>query len=89
MTRFPWPAEQLPVDVEKALLSVPGAVAGPWRGQWMVNTPNGHLGMINTKKWTIIEHEDGTITVSPSISVRNADQELWHGFLEAGIWRSV
>jgi hypothetical protein len=35
------------------------------------------------------EHEDGTITVSPSILVSNPQQgELFHGHLERGVWRA-
>lgn len=37
----------------------------------------------------VVEHEDGTVTVSPSILVRDGDRELWHGYLERGVWRSV
>ena len=45
---------------------------------------------------TVTEHEDGTITVSPSILVGGnypnspkewAEKHTWHGFLEHGIWR--
>jgi hypothetical protein len=36
----------------------------------------------------IVEHEDGTITVSPSILIHRHDGE-WHGYLEKGIWREV
>lgn len=36
-------------------------------GTWSVYTPNGRLGSI--AKHTVIEHEDGTVTVSPSILV--------------------
>ena len=48
--------------------------------------------LINHK---IIEHEDGTITVSPSILVSTIwgpdriYHEYYHGFLEKGVWRSV
>jgi len=55
---------------------------------WMVVTPGGHLG--NLSKHEVTEHEDGTITVSPSILVSNPQQgELFHGFLERGVWRKV
>ena len=43
----------------------------------------------------VTEHDDGTITVSPSILVSapwgksQAVFEFYHGFLERGIWRSV
>ena len=35
----------------------------------------------------VTEHEDRTITVSPSILVTGEDE--WHGYLERGIWREV
>jgi hypothetical protein len=35
----------------------------------------------------IIEHEDGTITVSPSILISEGQGHSWHGFLERGVWR--
>lgn len=60
--------------------------------RWIVNAPNGEWGGI--EKHTIIEHEDGTITVSPSILISTSYDggktyvTLWHGFLEKGIWRS-
>lgn len=56
-------------------------------GLWFVRTPNGLVGCI--QKHTITEHEDGTITVSPSILVGCKDLGTWHGYLEKGIWRSV
>ena len=64
---------------------------GKWTdGTWYCETPNGHGG--NLGSHSVTEHEDGTITVSPSIRVsgrnsKGADQELWHGFLERGVWR--
>jgi hypothetical protein len=54
---------------------------------FLVNTPNGHVGDVSRHEVT--EHEDGTITVSPSILVSDATGELWHGYLERGVWRSV
>jgi hypothetical protein len=51
---------------------------------WMVRTPNGHLG--NLGAHDVIEHEDGTITVSPSILVSDHTGELYHGFLVNGEW---
>lgn len=53
--------------------------------KWYAVTPNGMLaGLANH---AITEHEDGTITVSPSILVRGHDGE-WHGYLERGVWRA-
>lgn len=54
-------------------------------GTWDCVTPNGHLG--NLGNHDVTEHEDGTITVSPSILVSDNSGELWHGFLERGVWR--
>lgn len=34
----------------------------------------------------VVEHEDGTITVSPSILITRHDGR-WHGYLERGVWR--
>lgn len=59
--------------------------------EWHCVTPNGHGG--NLAAHDVTEHEDGTITVSPSILVtqrrEGQDIELWHGYLERGVWRSV
>jgi hypothetical protein len=52
---------------------------------WYCVTPDGQLGSLRNHE--VIEHEDGTITVSPSILVRG--EREWHGYLEHGVWRSV
>ena len=55
---------------------------------WELRSPNGHLGSLGNHD--VVEHEDGTITVSPSILISNPQQgELYHGFLEKGIWRDA
>lgn len=52
---------------------------------WMVRTPNGHYG--NLANHEVVEHEDGTITVTPSILISNPQEgELYHGFLTKGEW---
>jgi hypothetical protein len=53
-------------------------------GKWMVKTPNGHLGNLGNHE--VEEHEDGTITVLPSILVSDNTGELYHGFLRRGGW---
>jgi len=64
----------------------------PVSGEWYAMSPNGNLG--NLSAHDVVEHEDGTITVSPSILIttrdteRHQDVELWHGYLERGVWRS-
>jgi hypothetical protein len=60
---------------------------GKWTdGSWYGCTPNGHG--CNLTAHSVTEHDDGTITVSPSILVSKNADELWHGFLEHGVWRS-
>lgn len=60
-----------------------------WPFWWEVREPGGHACSLNPSVHTITEHEDGMITVSPSIVITgpNGDQ-LWHGYLERGVWRS-
>lgn len=53
---------------------------------WYGVCPNGHWCAL--RKHTVTEHEDGTITVSPSILISGSEGvQLWHGFLERGVWR--
>lgn len=55
---------------------------GEW--DWMGVTPDGLHA--NLSAHDVTEHEDGTITVSPSILVSDGQRE-WHGYLERGVWR--
>lgn len=48
---------------------------------WNVCTPNGAVVELNPDKHTVTEHEDGSISVWPSIVTRD-----WHGWLVAGVW---
>lgn len=54
---------------------------------WL-RTPNGALGRITAPPWTSIEeHEDGTITVDPSIEIHGGgDVPYWHGHLVRGVF---
>lgn len=54
-------------------------------GHWYGCTPNGLLA--NLSRHTVTEHEDGTISVSPSILVEGGQTNAWHGYLEHGVWR--
>ncbi len=55
-------------------------------GVWHVCTPSGALG--NLANHSVTEHEDGSITVSPSILVTYGETKTqWHGYLDHGIWR--
>lgn len=67
----------------------PGEIA-VCAGHWMACTPNGYLA--DLCRHDVTEHPGGTITVSPSILVSTEydgqRQELWHGWLKAGVWSS-
>jgi hypothetical protein len=54
---------------------------------WFCCTPSGDHGNLALHK--VVEHEDGTITVTPSIRVAAGDVERWRGYLERGVWRQV
>jgi hypothetical protein len=61
---------------------------GKWTdGTWYGCAPNGEGCWLRAHK--IIEHEDCTITASPSILISNNEGPLWHGYLERGVWRAV
>lgn len=49
---------------------------------WYFRDPLGDLGSLANHKVT--EHEDGTITVEPSIL--NVHGRGFHGWLKAGVW---
>lgn len=55
---------------------------------WYMCAPSGESGGADSAKWVIIEHEDRTITVSPSLHFNKA-RGGWHGYLERGVWRPV
>lgn len=71
-----WPAGECPYG--------PGDywkdAAGDWRGV----TPNGLSVWL--KNHVIVEHEDGTITVTPSILANGGKKNGWHGYLTKGVW---
>lgn len=59
-------------------------------GVWYICAPpeafHGSHG--NLKNHKIVEHEDGTITASPSILLEWGDGQSWHGYLERGVWKT-
>jgi hypothetical protein len=57
-------------------------------GDWQVTTPDGHVGRLNPQVHTVEEHEDGTITVSPSIDMSQRHPGGWHGWLRRGVFES-
>lgn len=62
---------------------------GKWArdGNWYAVPPGQPALLANLARHDVTEHEDGTITVSPSILVQAGALGTWHGFLERGIWR--
>lgn len=63
---------------------------GKWRDQWWCRTPSDEWAVGNLSQHEVVEHEDRTITVSPSILVTmpqdGKDIELYHGYLVKGEW---
>ncbi len=54
---------------------------------WYACTPTGlHC---NLSAHDVMEHDDGAITVSPSILVSGGDLGEWHGYLRHGVWQPV
>ncbi len=65
----------------------PGDYGRDPQGRWWCRCPRGSMG--NLSQHEVTEHEDGTITVSPSILIDAGSQpeQNWHGHLERGVWR--
>jgi hypothetical protein len=60
---------------------------------WVCRPP-GREAAGSLRNHEITEHDDGTITVSPSILMQSGPDpapgfEDWHGYLERGVWREV
>lgn len=73
-------------DLQDGELFAPGEY-GKYNGEWYCQPPGTDL-LGGLRNHTVVEHEDGTITVSPSILI-SGWREQWHGYLERGIWRKV
>jgi hypothetical protein len=59
-------------------------------GCWSAMPPGApEHGSGSLSNHDVTEHEDGTITVSPSILIDMAPIWSWHGYLEHGVWREV
>ena len=74
-----------PYEIEPELK--PGEYAralDPSKGLWVVRAPNGDIAALRASAHQIVEHEDGTLTVSPSIQFETGHR--WHGYLKGGVW---
>jgi hypothetical protein len=58
-------------------------------GTWWICPPRTGFPLSRLTNHQVDEHEDGTITVSPSILSHGHDDKTWHGYLERGVWREV
>lgn len=83
----------LTADGSPLTSSEPGNLTG---GVWGVCVPgDDELGIGLLTKHTVREHDDGTISILPndgssnSVKVDRGDRELFHGYIERGVWRSV
>lgn len=57
------------------------------RGWWWIYIPKGGVGCLINHE--VVENEDGTITVSPSILLqghKDGEPVTIHGFLKQGVW---
>lgn len=70
-------------DFSSSEILEPGEYGRCDGADWYGCTPTGLLAGLRLH--TVIEHDDGTITVSPSILVSGGG-ERWHGFLRGGTW---
>ncbi len=69
------------------LVMWPGCYGKTKDGVWMCFPPSDKVSMGSLANHEVTEHEDGTITVSPSILIEA--EGVWHGYLERGVWREV
>jgi hypothetical protein len=60
-------------------------IGARWFVRCMMDSVIGRLGPDHT----VTEHEDGTITVSPSILDERPGCGTYHGWLERGVWRDA
>ncbi len=84
--------ERVYPNKDGSLLLRPGAYGQRPDGVWMAVTPNDLVGELANH--TVTEHDDGTITVQPSILCRGYSMQLrraaeYHGYLERGLWRTA
>ena len=62
----------------------------PSDGHWKARPFGQQIGDLSMHD--VIEHDDGTISVSPSILITRYDGDCkieWHGYLERGVWGEI
>lgn len=87
--------------VELDDVSVPDLEVGDYAvgdGFVWLRLPTGSLARLNVAPaqregpvWGMVEHDDGTITLDPSILQHEVPGHAprWHGYLVAGVWKAV
>jgi len=79
------PGRRVYLDEHGHLKLAPGDYGKDTDGVWKARAPRLSSGDLRNHEVT--EHEDGTITVSPSILIEQPPIGTWHGYLERGVWR--
>ena len=76
-------------EAYQAIKAIPDSGWAKVNEVWYCKPPGSPVAAANLSKHSVVEHEDGTITVSPSIlyTVEHFNYQ-YHGFLERGVWRS-
>lgn len=59
---------------------------GLFEGEWWCKPPRTGFPSGRLGNHTVVEHDDQTITVEPSILMNVGDGRRWHGYLRAGVW---
>lgn len=78
-----------PDDTGDLNFTAPGEYGKTAGGLWLAAVPTEPLMVGSLASHDITEHDDGTITVSPSILIDDMRGRQWHGYLERGVWREV
>lgn len=63
-------------------------VVGNRAGWWQITTPDDCQISLNPQVHTVTEHEDGTISVRPSIDNSKMYKGGWHGWLIRGVFKT-
>ena len=79
MSREPVPGRRVYPNADGHLLLAEGDYGIDRDGLWLLRPPGSGAGALDGH--TVEEHEDGTITVSPSL-----DGPGFHGYLRRGVW---
>jgi hypothetical protein len=88
-TRIPDVMRDSPAGWERWETAPPGSYMKVLKGDgeawcWYVRAPDGTVATIGFGNHSVAEHDDGTITVSPSIVMPHGNR--WHGWLQRGVW---